>query len=64
MYIVYLHIPDTECPTFKFESLEVAQQFCIAVTQAKHVQSAMIGKPDTGRNVLILKTYARGNYLG
>lgn len=64
MYKVYLHIPDKDCPAFEFENMEIAEQFCIAVTHVKDVQSAMICKPDTGRNMLILKTYARGNFIG
>lgn len=64
MYIVYLHITDKFCPPFEFESKEIAQQFCIAATQAKDVQSAKICKHSVGKNMLILETYAQGHYLG
>lgn len=64
MFIVYLHIAEKESPAFEFSSMEIAEQFCLAATQAKDVQSAMICKHGAGKNMLILKTYAQGQYLG
>lgn len=64
MYVVYLHIKDKFCPGFEFDSLETAEQFCLAATQAKDVKSAKICKHGTGKNTLILETYAQGHYLG
>lgn len=64
MYIVYLHITDKYMSTFEFVTKDIAEQFCLAATQAKDVQSAMICAHDVGNNVLILGTYAQGHYLG
>lgn len=59
MYKVYIHIPDKDCPVFEFDSMELAERFCISVTLAKDVKSASICK-----NRFILMTYAKGNILG
>nr|DAG56063.1 MAG TPA: hypothetical protein [Caudoviricetes sp.] len=64
MYIVYLRVTLKSMTTFEFATMELAEQFCLAVTQAEDVQSAMICKHDTGKNMLILGTYAQGQYLG
>jgi hypothetical protein len=64
MYIVYLHITEKESPTFEFATMELAQQYCLVVTQAKDVQSAMICKHGAGKNMLILETYAQGCCIG
>lgn len=64
MYIVYLHITNKFCPAFEFESMETAEQFCLAATQAKGVQSAKICKHSVGKNTIILETYAQGCYIG
>lgn len=64
MYIVYLNITEEESPVFEFATMELAQQFCLAATQAKHVQSAMMCRHNTGKNMLILETYAQGCCIG
>lgn len=64
MYIVYLHVVGKECPTFEFATIELAEQFCLAASQAKDVQSALICKHDVGKNMLILRTYAQGCCIG
>lgn len=64
MYIVCIHISEKETQAFEFVTMELAEQFCLAVTQAKDVLSAIIYKHGVGKNLLILGTYAQGHYLG
>ena len=64
MYQVYLHISNSESPTFEFTTMELAQQFCTVATQATDVKSAMICKHGAGKNTIILETYAQGCCIG
>ena len=64
MFIVYLRITLKSMSTFEFATMKLAEQFCLVATQAEDVQSAMICKHGVGKNMLILGTYAQGQYLG